>query len=297
VRIVQAVEAAGVETSESPSYLHDETSVFLGELDRLAWSEVMTVDLDGLHVGVRFSSPEVHELLQTALAPYLVDDDQTPANYSVLIGDGGRGRARGFHFLYRSSNAHLRTRDIRRVVAGLLGHLSSLRTSRYEGLIAVHACGLVGESGAAVAPLALRSLRSQVERRLNLRGIRYVDLPWVFLDPVRMEMVVPEPTVRVDAATLDAIATLAPTRRTDRPVTPGRYPITSWIFFGHDEQPLSRGQALAAVAQDAFTGAPAQRQETLDALAGVIRHVKPATVEWAKSVKLVDPIAEVMARA
>ena len=286
--------SVGADGSETPRYLLDETSVCLGELDRLEWTDVMTVELDGLHVGVRSSSPELQDLLGEAMAAHVVDDDRTPPNYSLLLGNGHRSRAKGFHFLYRSSNVHLRTRDPRRVVTGLVSHLSSLRTSRFDGLVALHGCGLVGTTGAAVAPLSLRPLRSQIERRLNLRGVRFVDLPWVFLDPGRMEMVVPEPTITVEASVLDRIDELAPSRRADPPVPPGRYPLTSWIFFGQAERPLSRGQALAAAAHDAFTGDPTSHQATIDALADVMRRIKPVTLDWSEPVKLVDPLVELV---
>lgn len=282
------------EQSGAPRYLHDETSVCLGELDRLDWTDVMTVALDGLHVGVRSTFPAVQELLQTALAAHVVDDSRTPPNYSLLIGDGLRGRAKGFHFLYRSSNAHLRTRDARRLVRGLLAHLSSLRTSQFDGLIAAHATCLVGSRGAAIAPLSLRQLRSQIERRLNLRGVRYVDLPWIFLDPGTSEVVVPAPTLQIDAAAMASLDELVPSRREDPPVAAGRYPLESWIFFGSSERPLSRGQALAAAAHDTFSGGLTPHQATLEALALVMRGIEPVTLSWAEPVQLVDPLVELV---
>ena len=66
----------------------------------------------------------------------------------------------------------------------------------------------MGERGALIAPAALRQWMSAVERRLNVRGLRVVDAPWVLVDVDTNEVVVPDPMAAGLGVDLDAFRAL-----------------------------------------------------------------------------------------
>ena len=103
---------------------------------------------------------------------------------------------------------------------------------------------LVGEHGALIAPAALRQWMAAVERRLNVRGLRVVDAPWVLVDVDTNEVVVPDPAaagLAVDGDAFRALDDLAPASRPDPAVAIGRYPLNAWAFIG-DGTAMTRAQ-------------------------------------------------------
>lgn len=225
------------------------------------------------------------------LRSHVVEDRDAPANLSVKLAERPEGGAtRGFHFLYRSSNMQLRTRDPRRLVQGLIAYLSSFLEPEVPDSVRVSGVGLVRNGGALVAPVNLQQLRSQVERRLNRQGIRFIDIPWLLVDSKRMEVVVPEPRLDVDWSQFDRVDELLGPAPADPPVPPGRYPLTGWAFLSTRDERLTRGQALAMSMRVTFGTEATQKR--LDALANVMRSIQPIGVEWSTAGALANSISK-----
>ena len=216
---------------------------------RAGRSPPIAIEVGDLHLGVRPGNAALDACLRRAFPTPARTDLAPPPNYSIRLAEPVKHRrGAGFHMLYRSCGLTLRTRDPHRLVAGLVRHLDSHDPDFGAGLLAVSGVALVGEDRALIAPNALRSWMSRVERRLNLRGLRVVDLPWVLLDPEQHTIVVPDIRLAVDWAALegtDGIDAIAPGSRPDPPVPTGRYPLTGWAFLG-DGDAMSRAQAVAS---------------------------------------------------
>ena len=258
-------------------------------LNREVWADRVTFHVGELHLGVRTNDADLGAQVRAALRKRLAHDVQAPANFSVKLAPPVTNRRNaGFHFLYRNSAIQVRTRDVQRLVRGLLAHLATFEPSTLDGLLTIDGVTLVHDEGALIAPAALRQWLAVVERRLNLRGLRIVDAPAVLLDPARREVVLPDAVavLGADPAVLDAID--APAGRPDPPVPVGRYPVTGWAFLGTGE-PITRAHAVALASRLTLTRD--EPQPILDALAHVVGGVEPGTVPWAKPPELVAALA------
>ena len=268
------------------------------------WAATSTFAVDGLHLGVRSTTTVADEALRVALARYLVANVEAPPNYSVQLGEPANGGAAGFHFLYRGSASVVRTRDLRRVFRALVTHLSSHGKDADPGLMRVHGVTLVAGDRAVLAPGVLRQWPELIERRLNARGLRFTDTPLALVDPVRAEVVVPEPSLDVDWSAFDALAERAGGRdRPDPPVAPGRYPLVGWAFWlGADRAgPLSRAQGVMQAMQQRIetidnAGGHEGLQRALDEVAMVMRTVEPAAIAADDPVDLVEPLVALASR-
>ena len=264
-------------------------------MDRLVWAASSTFRIDDLFIGVRSTSEAVDDVLRRTLKAHLVPEVEAPSNYSVSIGEtGADGRSAGFHFLYRSSSAVVRTRDPERVVRALMAWLHSHREEQPQDVLRVWGTALISEHGAVVGPPAVQHALEVVERRLNSRGIRVVDAPTVPIDPQRSEVVVPEPDLEIDWSVLADLADAVPgPRRADPPVPPGRYPIVGWGFPVLPEQvgPFPRAHAITLGAQHVVNRRDLGAQATLDGLAEVIRRLQPQGLTWEKPSDMVAPLA------
>jgi hypothetical protein len=272
-------------------YLVEPPSTCRDTLERQSWPcPPVAIAVGDLHVGVRPGDPALDALLRRVLGAHNVEGLTPPANYSVRLAAPVRNRrGAGFHLLYRSCGLALRTRDPRRLMEGLFHHLDSHHPAFGSGLLAVGGVALVGDGRALIAPAALRSWMSRLERRLNLRGLRVVDLPWVLVDSNGPAIVVPEGILDVDRRALDDLAAIAPGSRPDPSVPPGRYPLTGWAFLGNGDA-LTRARAVALATR--FTAHRDGMQPTLDALAEVMRTIEPTSVAWSAPADLVAAIAE-----
>ncbi|MDQ4070652.1 MAG: hypothetical protein M3203_14445 [Actinomycetota bacterium] len=227
------------------------------------------------------------------LAAHLVepDDDPAPPNFSLHVAedDGARG-AKDFHLLYRGITAVVRTRDLRRLVQGLLGYLSAVAERPDADMLRLDLLALVTEGAAVLAPAAVRSSLASIERRLNAKGLRVVDRPWTCVDVTTGELVVPEPDLTVDRSALDQLPSGG---RGERAVPPGRYPVVGWGFgVGREEQgPISRALALTLAGSRLLDRPPAGPQHTLDRLAGVLGRVQPVALWADRPEGLVDPLS------
>jgi len=255
----------------------------------------MTVCIGDVQVGVRATDPSLDQLLRDLLAAHIRPDVDVPTNYLVRLADAPKNRrATGFHLLHHGNSVVLRTRDLERLVQGLISHLDSNRRVD-DGVLRAQAVALVGERGALVAPAILRQHLAQVERRLNVRGVRIADPPWVSIDWQDRVVLVPKPESDIDWSAMDRVSDLAPSTHTDPAVPPGRYPMTGWAFLTAEPgSPPSRGQAIAMAAR--LTSAPASMdlQDSLDALTHLMRGVEPARLVRAEPKTLAAPLLELM---
>ena len=170
----------------------------------------------------------------------------------------------------------------------LLAELSWYAAPPDPALLSIHGIALVSANGALIAPPALRPWLSTIERRLQSKGLRIADTPTVLVDPARSEVVVPEPALTLDH---DALADMRDGDN-DEIVAPGRLPIRGWAFFTeeteHDTVPRARAVAMAAQLAtnvDAFGV-----QESLDAIAHIIRGLEPRALSPRRPGDVVDPL-------
>jgi hypothetical protein len=245
---------------------------------------------------VRAATAGLNDVLRAAFTRHVVDGVDAPPNYSVQLGEASTSAA-GFHFLFRSSNSVVRSRDARRIVRALVTYLSSHRLDDIErrdpGLVRVHAVTLVAGEAAVLAPPALRQWPELIERRLNARGMRFADTPWALVDSARREVIVPEPALDVDWSALDGLDALTAGRdRPDPSVPPGRYPITGWAFRVKRDQAgtLTRAQAVMQALQMMIGSLELGVQRALDDLVTVVRGIEPAGIAWDDPAEVVAPL-------
>ena len=92
-------------------------------------------------------------MFERAFARHLVADGSAEPNFSLQLAEVPKhGRAAGFNFLYRGSTRVLRTRDLKRLVQGLLTHVASYALERDPTRLRLYGLGLVGEAGAILLP-------------------------------------------------------------------------------------------------------------------------------------------------
>jgi hypothetical protein len=157
----------------------------------------------------------------------------------------------------------------------------------------MHAVTLVSGTSALLAPPVLRQWPELIERRLNAGGMRFADTPWALVDPVRREVIVPDPVLDVDWDALDGVDALTAGRdRPDPPVPPGRYPIAGWAFRVRADQagPLTRAQAVMQGLQLVIGSLERGAQQALDDLTTVVRAIEPAGIAWDDPAELVPPL-------
>lgn len=264
-----------------------------GRAAPVQWSDTIPVVVARTCLGVRADSDALAASLRAALRPYVRDDisRRPQANLSVVVADDrGRRRGAGFHFLRRGTTAVVRSRDPRRVLAGLASYLSAA-TEPPDATVRVHGVALVRDGVATVVPAQMLQWLAQLERRLATNGVEFVDQPWVYLDAARGEVVVPAPRVVLDPAAVDRIAASVADRRPDPGVVPGRYPVRAWAYFSQaPDRPVSRAEMVAqavCLCPDADRSAPGP---LLDAFAAVMSAATPIALPWGSPADLVAPL-------
>jgi hypothetical protein len=224
------------------------------------WAGTAAYRIGDFHVGIRYNDPATAAALDRLLPGARVQDRRTPDNYSIALYPTVGTGSRRLNLLVRGGSQLVRSRSAARALSALLNHLTADTTPPDEHLLALDAtAGVVGDR-AILLPPGLVNWTKQIQTKLARRGIVLVDTPFITIDPVAGELVVPIPSVPHDSDVLDELddgARLAP----ELPhVGPGRYPIAAWYLNrGPDEVgPLSPGQAVASaygrVATDADPG-------------------------------------------
>lgn len=262
------------------------------------WAGTTTVKVGDLHLGVRSNTPVMHALLERALADHVVEGIEAPANFTVLVADGGghSSGGKGFHFLYADATAVVRTRDPDRLVRALLAHLSAHQPHEAAGLLRLHGRAFVKDGRALLAPGVVGTWLPVVERRLNVRGVQVVDGPWMTIRPDSSELIVPEPSLTVDWSALDGLALLPGTGgRPDPGAAYGSYPATSWAFAAPDlPGPLSRASAVLRAMRLVLNGDEVGARPALDGLVTMMRHVRPVGITWTNERELVSALVALL---
>lgn len=237
--------------------------------------------MGGVLLGVRSSTPSVHEALRRALAAHLLDGVEAPPNYSVIAGERSTDAVgQAFDFLYRASSQVLRTGDRHRLGRAVVRWLSSHADPVSPVLVRLDSLALVAGDAAVLAPASLRWQLPSIERRLNARGLAVVDGPWATVDPDAGELVVEEPRLRVDWAALSRLEAGRPRRRAEPVVAPGRYRLRWWAFpeDGHGPGPVSRAMGVALALRHPPSQDGRRGQALLEDLARVARATTPVVI-------------------
>ena len=194
---------------------------------------------------MRTNSAPVTLALDRALAPYHAQGVDAPPNFSLQVGESEKGRgSKAFHLLYRSSNLIARTHSLPRVLDALVVHLAGPLEVELEGLLRIHALALISDQEALLLPIETIYYLASLESPLKRAGFRFVDAPYVYVDPAG-SLIVPPPAISVDAAAFEELGELG-YEAGHHSVEPGSYPLRSWLFFGDSEGTLAPAGAIAA---------------------------------------------------
>jgi hypothetical protein len=153
----------------------------------------------------------------------------------------------------------------------------------------------VGDS-AILLPSAVLQWLEDVQPRLSRLGVRLVDQSGSIIDPERLELVVPEPTVQVNEIALARIPEPGASRSELPRVEPGRYPLRAWAMSEGDDYdgPLSRARAVAA-SLPTVKGKPEELDSMLQQIGALIERVDPIPLYFESPADLVDGLKEPLA--
>jgi hypothetical protein len=259
-------------------------------LDDLDWVASSTFRVGQWALGVRSSSVETDAALQRVLRAHLVDVD-APANFSLLMADDD---TRTFNFLYRASDALVRTRAPGRLLRTLVSHLSEF-VERSSAVARLSVTGLLVGGRVIVAPDALRDEIANIETRLNVAGIRVIDAPILELERGTGHVIVPEPALSLDTDALADYERDHPSSgRELAPVLAGRYPIAAWALTTSENRlgPIGAAQGVAAAAQQVVNADRLGAQQALDVVADALTTVPIAGIWWRESAELVGQLVD-----
>lgn len=194
--------------------------------------------------------------------------------------------------LYRGVTGVVRTRDLRRVLHGLLGYLSSFVEPADDEFLRLDAVSLVKDGVAVLVPAEVRSALPTIERRLHAKGIGVADRPWATVDIATGQLVLGEPQLAVDWAVLDELASSEMATGKDGPVAPGRYPLVGWGFgVGPDTRgPISRAVAVTLAGARLVDRDALSSQDALERLARVLTPLEPVALWADRPEDLVGPL-------
>jgi hypothetical protein len=194
-----------------------------------------------LAIGVRTNLAATGSRLRRALARYVDDSVDVPANFSLRLAE----KEGDFHFLYWGGRTVVRTLDAGRLLRGLLTFLAA-HGDPDPGVVKLRSLGLVRDGRALLTPPGLKGSLSGLEPLLVRRGLVVVDGPWVLVDVAAAELLVGGTSLEVDRGPIDEIVATAPKGRPAPTVAPGRYPLAGWAFADPDGEvgaPVGRAEA------------------------------------------------------
>jgi thiol-disulfide isomerase/thioredoxin len=261
------------------------------------WAKTSAYAVGEFHIGVRADSLATDELLGRVFAEYrLPDDVEAPDNYSVVLGEVGKSGKRGLNLLLWANTTVVRSRSPRRVLLALASHFSSVLEEK-DGLLRTQSVGALLGDGAIVLPSAVMQWLEQVQPRLTRLGLRLVDQPYAIIDPERLELIVPEPRVRLDEAALAALEEPAPTRSELPRVEPGRYPLLAWTLEEDQldgDGALTRARAVAATLPSVLGDLEAL-DDLLPQLGSLLGRISPVPLVFSTADELTDSLKERLA--
>ena len=230
------------------------------------WADPVIAAIDGLPFSVRADSPDVTVAIQRLLAEFRTGADGDGPTLSLR-----RGGGRQFHVVYWGSCPVVRTRDRRRAVTGLLGHLAGHRpplpgSLRLWGVAAVR-------DGVAVAVLIEQNQRPRFERPLRAQGWTLVDRPWVDVDPDQAQLIVP-PVLEPSRDRVQALIDLLDGDDPEPTVAPGCYELSHLVVAAPGATELSPAERLLSL-----IGMAREHPPDLGRLAGLASTVRVVAEE------------------
>jgi hypothetical protein len=183
------------------------------------------VAIGGYHLGIRSNDPGIDAALRSILADYVVEDDDTPANYGLLV-HGDDGQRREFNILYEGWGQADRSLGVVPLIETLLARLAGY-AHRDPAHATLAEAVVVGPHGAAILPMNALA-HPQLEARIR-RGGLYPIAVAATLDRDRGVIVVPR--LDHDAHPLDDLAERFPTPSgSDLPVPFGDHHVTAFVL-------------------------------------------------------------------
>jgi thiol-disulfide isomerase/thioredoxin len=260
------------------------------------WAKTSAYEVGEYHIGVRADSIATDALLGRLLAAHrLPSDVEAPDNYSVVITEGGKRSARSLNLLLWGPTTVVRSRSPRRVLLALAAYLDGLLEPEGD-LLRTTNVGAIVDDGAILLPGVVAQWLEDVQPRLSRLGVRLVDQPFTTIDPDRLELVVPEPRVKVDEAALADISEPAPSRSEQPRVEPGRYPLRAWTVWETDEidGPLSRARAVAG-SLPSIMSKPEDVEALLPQLGSLLERISPVPLVFSTPDELAESLKESLA--
>ncbi len=198
---------------------------------------------------MRVSHPDAAELLEPSLQPFLVDDLSAP-NWSLRVGGFPDAREHGdsrLHLLFRACSQAARSRRPSDVVRAFADHVHAFSGMEPAGWVADVTVLVDGEGRAVLAPPSWQGPLLRHGRRLHGAGILVSAASRVAIDLSDGTVCVPEPAVRFDEASLEALDSTFGRSAASLHVAAGDYPVAAWAVTLDPERD-SPARRVASVA-------------------------------------------------
>ena len=236
---------------------------------------------------MRCSTEEARDIVERLLADRVVRDVEAPAYYSVQLGTGSRRRAAPMHFLYDGPSPAFGTRDLRRLFSGLVMHLAA-HVRRDDHLLRLSVGAVATPRGMLLVPHQATGMAKQAERILLKRGVAFMDVPDVSIDPTTREVVLDEPPFPLDWSAIPPATAVA-----EPNVEPGRHPLAGWLMTVDEDAVGALSPALGTLYATRLIIPPkaADAQWALDSAVALVRALEPIGIFWGTPEELMERIA------
>lgn len=263
LQLVVAADEATAEDDDPDAVIHlkEPPCGCLGAFEQIEWAATSTFKVGRTVFGIRTSDLGAHQLVDSALAAYAVDDPDAEPYYALEVkappvpDDGS-----GFLALYLGRTARAKVRDTASLWRALEGQLRP-HIAGSDTLI-LDADAVVGPRGAAVVPRYV--LQDEIVTRLTELGHSVVWGP-IAISVADASLELEATALDLDRSAVAAFEGLLPSA--DTAALPASVPVVAWTFFDHDPDNLTQGaqrlmRGLSLVANGATVGA----EPTLDLL-------------------------------
>lgn len=182
------------------------------------WSPTVALEVAGLLIGVRSSSPSVSRVVEERFTRVRAPgrDDDVPAHFSVVLAeDPTDARVRPLNLVHRDHMVVARRRDPEDLLCDLVELVEASTLSRSVEHLAVHASVVVGSDGRALLlPRQWHRMLTPRQRPLSRLGLRLLPASTQLVDTARCHVVVPDLGTAV------------------RRRAPERFPVAGWVVSG-----------------------------------------------------------------
>ncbi len=264
---------------------------------KTSWAGTAAFAFDDVHVGIRYNNDSTAALLEKLFVGARIDDPAAPDNYSVALTDPDT-ESRELELLVQGTQQLVRSRSKRRVLVGLLRHLSNELSEPDPSLLRVVATPAVDDSGRGLLlPGGLTPWLGKLQPRLARLGIRLADVPLASVDTATAELVVAETSIAHDPTVLEHLDDGLVLGRTELAmVEPGRYPLAAWYLpTWEDESSPADGSGRGlrpalAVASTVHLCADDDVAATVATLAPFVERVPVVPIHFTSAAELADSL-------